>query len=106
MTVVINNFNLMAFVQCQSKILSQTIFVLINGKRRTLKGVSCNVWSSGIPKVILLTNDSTPQRAIVRPGAEQNFCHCVANLIKNGTIFYTQLLSGWNWPVFMWSVEV
>jgi len=68
-------------------------------------GHSTSIMESGPPVVVLLSEDSTPQKAKVHPDAGSKFEAAARRLIRDGVEFYTVLRPGWALPALRWTLE-
>lgn len=72
---------------------------------RSIWGHNTPLAKAGRPEVVLLSEDSTPQRWVVRPEALSEFEAAVKRLIENGMEFHTVLRPGWALPALLWTLE-
>lgn len=76
----------------------------------SFQGVVCKVHGKptkivrlGLPTVVLLTPESTPQTMHVSGEAPDQFVVAVQELNDRGQVFYTSLQPGWALPDFLWT---
>lgn len=80
--------------------------------RIPIDGALCSIWGHstrivpmGVPEVVLLSEDSTPQNPKLHPDAERNFMEAAHRLIQEGVEFYTFLRPTWAVRSLRWTRE-
>lgn len=96
------SFDRIVRAQCIGSIISIETQMTLDGVTHRLCGRSKSIVEIGPTIVVLLSPESTPQRAIVHENAYRDFVEAAKKLVKDGESFYTALRPGWALPDFLW----
>ena len=79
--------------------------VMVGGVRHDVWGHSTPILEGRVPKVVLLSEDSTPQDPKLHPDAERNFQAAAERLVQEGVEFYTVFRPTWALRAMRWTKE-
>lgn len=79
--------------------------VFVGGVRHNIWGHSTGILEGRVPKVVLLSEDSTPQDTKLHPDAERNFQAAAERLVQEGVEFYTVFRPTWALRAMRWTKE-
>ncbi len=72
----------------------------------TIHDQSRKIVRIGVPRVIILADESTPQRLLLHSEAGTNFENAARRLVDEGVEFYTFLRPDWAIPALLWTIAL